>query len=140
MKMNFNPREGPQGRKKGFLSHLLRLLPFNFSASRGFTPKAFTFLEVMIIIVITAVLAACCLPAFVKSKQGKPETPHVANGADYDAQLLFTIHDLKVYRFYDRGQYLYFVDGRNSSSVSWTETQRMGKITVTTSYEVTTLK
>lgn len=101
--------------------------------------KAFTLVEVLVIVAIIAVLAAVTIPAVIGYKQGKPEATHLYNSSDYDVQLLFTIHDLKVYRFYDQGRCIYFVDGRNSGT-AWNEVQMFGKTSVSTPVEVPTVK
>lgn len=53
---------------------------------------------------------------------------------DYDVQFLFECNGVRVYRFYNKGEYVYFTDANGMTKYQYTT--RMGKFGFTTTYRV----
>ena len=106
------------------------------------TKKAFTLVELLVIIAIIGILAAMVAGVVNKRRQGvakKVQTSVPQTGKGYDVQMLFMIDGMKVYRFTDGGRYIYVVDGRNSKTV-WNESTQVGKVSYDTPVQVETVK
>ena len=113
--------------------------------------KAFTLVEMLVVLAIVAILAAMVIGHMVDAGKGKKipvQLPTSTNllekvappaSAGYDVQLLFMIDGMKVYRFYDNGRYIYVVDGRNSKT-GWVEMTPAGKTVISVPQEVQTVK
>lgn len=92
----------------------------------------------LITVAIVALAAAYSAP-FLFGNNPKSQAIQTTSNADYQAALLFTIDGMKVYRFLDNDHYIYFVDGRNSSTV-WEEQHRSSKMSYSESRQVQTVK
>jgi prepilin-type N-terminal cleavage/methylation domain-containing protein len=113
--------------------------------------KAFTLIELLLVIAIVAILAALIVGKAFKTGKGVPvktQLPStnvlekVVNSTDpgpYDVRLLFMINGLKVYRFTDGGRFIYVADGRESRT-SWQDSTLVGKTVVMVPQEVQTVK
>jgi len=71
-------------------------------------PGAFSLTELFIVLAIIAVLAALIVPKVVQHRQG------IKTGDPHELTVILSTNGVTVYRFYDEGNYHYFVDARGS--------------------------
>lgn len=88
-------------------------------------------IEIVIIFIISGLLIAMAISAcqkVINHHNKSSYSQRIDDGSNYDLQLIFVNDGVKVYKFYDKGRWVYYIDARGSTQSSYSS----GKTTYNT--------